>query len=127
MVRRDSKEHPSHAGGKGKQPKRFLNKDAALDLAAAIAGVQEEKTLSRAERNHQTQARQPQKSDQKPRISASKVKLKETKALLAAQRTHSKRKKVKRRKEREQISDQAVDESAPVASKTQARRRVSFA
>ncbi|KAG6864235.1 hypothetical protein C0991_011154 [Blastosporella zonata] len=110
MVKRDSsikKEHRPRAGGKGKQPKHFLNKDAALDLAAAIAGVQEEKTLSRAEKHHQTQ--------------------KETKALLAARRTQNKREKVKRKKEREhtstsEIRDESINKEVP-----QTRKRVSFA
>ncbi|KAG6872730.1 hypothetical protein C0995_007133 [Termitomyces sp. Mi166 len=115
--------------GKGKQPKHFLNQDAALDLAAVIAEAQEEKSLSKAAKNHQIQAGHPRGFDQKPKLSVSKMKLKETKALLAARRAHHKRGKAKLRKQRDQTSNADGGESKPtIAPKgSQTRKKVSFA
>ncbi|KAG5636265.1 hypothetical protein H0H81_008621 [Sphagnurus paluster] len=90
--------------GKGKQRKNFLDKNAALDLAALIAGSQEEKSRVRAEKHHQIQ--------------------KETKALLAAQRAKAKKDKSKRRKQPALIlGEEATTSPAPA----RARKSVAFA
>ncbi|KAJ6500831.1 hypothetical protein C8R45DRAFT_979285 [Mycena sanguinolenta] len=85
------------AGGKGKQPKRFLDQSAALSLASSIAGIQEKKSQTRAERNQLAQVGQS-RPERPSRLSKSKAKLKETKALIAAQRSESKKARNKRRK-----------------------------
>jgi len=115
--------------GKGKQPKRFLDKDAALDLATSIADVQEGRSLGKAAKHRQVQAGHP-RVDHKSTPSASKVKLKQTKARLSAQRTQVKKEKTKRRKQRS--TDKASnDETGPSSSteipKIVARKSVSFA
>ncbi|KAF7359049.1 hypothetical protein MSAN_01245800 [Mycena sanguinolenta] len=74
------------AGGKGKQPKRFLDQSAALSLASSIAGIQEKKSQTRAEKNQLAQVGQS-RSERPSRLSKSKAALKETKALIAAQRS----------------------------------------
>ncbi|KAH0585649.1 hypothetical protein H2248_008871 [Termitomyces sp. 'cryptogamus'] len=132
MVKKASAPHkergtPKH--GKGKQPKNFLNQDAALDLAAVIAEAQEEKTLSKATKNHQLQAGHPHGVDQKSKLSGSKMKLKETKALLAAQRAHHKREKTKLKKQRERTSNEAASKSELIiiSEGSRTRKKVSFA
>ncbi|KAF8061812.1 hypothetical protein FPV67DRAFT_1510566 [Lyophyllum atratum] len=116
------------AKGKGKQPKRFLDKNAALDLAAAIAEVQEGKSHSKVEK-HQGQVGQP-REDQKSKPSASKVKLRQTKARLAAQQTQVKKEKSKRRKQRstdKPSDDAAASGTSPETSRSVVRKTVSFA
>ncbi|KAF9460914.1 hypothetical protein BDZ94DRAFT_1323746 [Collybia nuda] len=119
------------AKGKGKQIKRFLGQNDALKLAASIAGMQEEKSLSKVEKHHQAQVGQPHE-DRGPRMSTSRVKLKETKALLAAQRSRVKKDKAKLRKQMQTSSNnppgdvKALDtQSGPVKQIT--RKTVSFA
>ncbi|RDB19411.1 hypothetical protein Hypma_013547 [Hypsizygus marmoreus] len=111
----------THAKGRGKQPKRFLERNDALELAASIADLQEEKSLSKAEKHHHAQAGQPQE-DPKLKISASKLKLKETKALLAAKRTQVKKEKIKLKKQRS--ADGPATKGAPVASPAEETRKV---
>ncbi|KAF8209323.1 hypothetical protein K438DRAFT_1810842 [Mycena galopus ATCC 62051] len=85
-------------GGQGKQPKRFLDQSAALGLAESIAGIQERKSQIKVEKKHQLAQVGQSRPERSPRISESKTKLKETKALIAAQRSESKKARNKRRK-----------------------------
>ncbi|KAG6812257.1 hypothetical protein H0H92_003713 [Tricholoma furcatifolium] len=123
MVKQVSSKKERPANGKGKQTKQFLNKDAALDLAAVIAGAQEEKALSRVEKTHQIQGGQSRGAD-KPKVSASKAKLKETKALIAAQRTHNKRERIKRKKQRNEEPEKTKSDGKNMV---ETRKKVSFA
>lgn len=115
--------------GKERKPKRFLGKNDTLQLATAIASDQEKKSLRKAERIHHFHSSQPQ--SQKPRLSTSKARLKETKALLAAQRSQMKNEKAKLRKGRPQEALSSDDAShEPVNSTTKPKasgKRVSFA
>ncbi|KIJ98042.1 hypothetical protein K443DRAFT_681091 [Laccaria amethystina LaAM-08-1] len=86
------------APARRKKGKHFLAKNEALELAVSIAGVQEQKALGKAEKHHQAQPCQRNIDNDKPRLSNSKLKIKETKALLAAQRARSKKDKAKKRK-----------------------------
>ncbi|KAJ7310597.1 hypothetical protein DFH08DRAFT_898570 [Mycena albidolilacea] len=109
------------AGGKGKQPKRFLDQSAALGLAESIAGIQEQKSQIKTEKHQVAQIGQP-RPERSPRISESKAKLKETKALLAAQRSESKKARNKRRKGLKLSSSTDASSMPPAAKKS-----VSFA
>ncbi|TFK35459.1 hypothetical protein BDQ12DRAFT_317477 [Crucibulum laeve] len=113
------------AGGNGKKHKRFLEKKDALELAQSIAGVQEKKSTTKAEKHHQAQAGQPNE-ERKPRASAARLKL-ETKALLAAQ----KKERIKKRKHRSQGDSTPDDSNRNDSMKRKpvkpARKSVSFA
>ncbi|GLB35664.1 hypothetical protein LshimejAT787_0212290 [Lyophyllum shimeji] len=112
--------------GKGK---RFLDNDAALDLAAAIADAQEGKSLNKVEKHRQVQAVHP-RVDQKSKPSSSKLKLKQTKARLVAQRTQVRKEKTKRRKQHSEdkaANGETGSGSATEIPKTVARKSVSFA
>ncbi|KAJ7612091.1 hypothetical protein FB45DRAFT_939852 [Roridomyces roridus] len=105
--------------GKGKRGKHFLDQTAALGLAESIAGLQEEKSQIKVKKNQIAQSSQLP-AERPPRVSTSKAKLKETKALLAAKRSETKKAKNKRRKQLKQDGDEPP---APPPSK----KRVSFA
>jgi len=110
----------------GKKPKRFLGKNDTLQLATAIAGAQEKKASSKAQRIHI--ARSSQRESPGPRLSASKAKLKETKALLAAQRSRKKNDKAKLKKRDDLSRDDASHASGPSTAKLKKPiKRVSFA
>ncbi|KAF7353899.1 hypothetical protein MVEN_01075800 [Mycena venus] len=112
------------AGGKGKQPKRFLDHSAALGLAESIADIQEHKSHIKVEKHQLAQIGQS-RPERSPRISESKAKLKETKALIAAQRSESKKARTKRRKSlnKSTLALPRDASAAPLAKK----KRVSFA
>ncbi|EDR10730.1 uncharacterized protein LACBIDRAFT_324587 [Laccaria bicolor S238N-H82] len=125
---------PKAAPARRKKGKHFLAKNEALELAASIAGAQEQKALRKAEKHHQAQPHHRNTDDEKPRLSNSKLKIKETKALLAAQRARSKKDKAKKRKRRSQDATFPPDDNdghARVgllsATTKPARKKVSFA
>ncbi|KAJ7684312.1 hypothetical protein DFH06DRAFT_1312751 [Mycena polygramma] len=111
------------AKGKGKRPKRFLDQSAARSLAESIAGVQEEKASIKVEKHHLAQIGQS-RPERSPRKSASKVKLKETKALIAAQRSESKKARNQRRKSLKQSTSTP---NGNAASAPPIKKSVSFA
>jgi len=116
------------AKGKGKQPKRFLEKNDALELAATIADIQEEKARDWVEKHHATQIGKP-KVDTKPKVSASKLRLKEAKARLATQQTLAKKDKARARKQQNMAVNEAAvpHEGEKIEKMARPRKRVSFA
>ncbi|KAJ7765674.1 hypothetical protein B0H16DRAFT_1523941 [Mycena metata] len=106
------------AGGEGKRPKKFLDQSAALSLATSIA---EQKSHKTAEKLAQVRPPPPERS---PRKSIKKVKLKETKALLAAQISESKKAKNKRRKTQRQSGTTSNGDDVPTPPM---KKSVSFA
>ncbi|KAJ7119149.1 hypothetical protein C8R44DRAFT_189313 [Mycena epipterygia] len=115
----------SKAGGQGKRPKQFLDQSAARGLAELIANTQEQKSQIKVEKHQVAQIGQP-RPKQSPRISESKAKLKEAKAILAAQRSESKKARNKRRKQLKQTASAPHGDDAP-SSPPPAKKRVSFA
>ncbi|KAJ7071792.1 hypothetical protein B0H15DRAFT_957528 [Mycena belliarum] len=113
----------SKAGGQGKRPKRFLDQSTARGLAESIGDIHEKKSQIKVEK-HQTAQLGQSRPERSPRISESKAKLKEAKALLAAQRAEAKKARNKRRKDLKQPSS-APDGALPAAPP--APKRVSFA
>ncbi|KAF5318035.1 hypothetical protein D9619_012100 [Psilocybe cf. subviscida] len=83
---------------RGKQPKRFLEKNDALSLASLIAEQEEKKVLNKAERHHKSEDDLPKSENKAP--SKAKAKLKETKTILSAHRVKAKKERSKLRKER---------------------------
>ncbi|KAJ7290226.1 hypothetical protein C8J57DRAFT_338771 [Mycena rebaudengoi] len=112
------------AGGPGKQPKHFLDQTAVRQLAESIAGVQEQKSQIKVEKHQHAQAGQPRPDRTSGRVSESKVKLKQTKALLSAKLSEAKRAKSKRRKLLKQSASTAPAEVTPAAL---TKKKVSFA
>ncbi|KAF7298297.1 hypothetical protein MKEN_01354200 [Mycena kentingensis (nom. inval.)] len=104
--------------GKGKQPKNFLDLNAARGLAESIADSLEKKTQKKVDKRAQATHAQPH-SPALPRKSESRIKLKETKALLAAKQSESKKARKKRRKQ--------LSSSDPAPAPTEPKKRVSFA
>ncbi|KAL4267553.1 hypothetical protein AB1N83_001061 [Pleurotus pulmonarius] len=105
----------------GKRRKHFVeDKLEALRLAEAIGGAQEEKAQIKAEK------RQRESHPDRPRrvqVSPAKVKLKETKALIAARQAQIKKHKAKQRK---QAKDGALSEVTPLTTPP-TKKKVSFA
>ncbi|KAL1706311.1 cytochrome P450 [Schizophyllum commune] len=89
----------------GRTRKRFLaDGNDAVALAASIAEAQEEKAHEKI-KHHQEVSEAGQESSKAPRSkskSASRVRLKEKKAALLAQRAQTKKKRTKRKKQRSQ-------------------------
>ncbi|KAJ7184609.1 hypothetical protein C8R46DRAFT_1064632 [Mycena filopes] len=110
------------AGGEGKRPKQFLDLTAARGLAESIADLQEQKSHNKVEKL--AQVRQP-RPERPHRISESKVKLKETKALLAARSSESKKARNKRRKTQKQST--ATPNPGDNAPAPPRKKSVSFA
>ncbi|KII89469.1 hypothetical protein PLICRDRAFT_53894 [Plicaturopsis crispa FD-325 SS-3] len=122
MARQLSSHHDS---AKGKRPKTFLDEKGALELAASIAGIQESKAASKSEKHHQAQIgqpRHPRKS--KPRASASRDKLNDTKAMISAQRARLKKNKAK---QKSQKPGAAADVQGGPSLPQKPRKTVSFA
>ncbi|KDQ34209.1 hypothetical protein PLEOSDRAFT_163919 [Pleurotus ostreatus PC15] len=92
----------------------------ALRLAEAIGGAQEEKAQIKAEKRHQES--RPNRT-RRVQASTAKVKLKETKALIAARQAQIKKHKAKQRK---QAKDGALSEIAPPTTPS-TKKKVSFA
>ncbi|KAJ7221452.1 hypothetical protein GGX14DRAFT_558948 [Mycena pura] len=104
-----------------KQPKRFLDQSATRVLAESIADIQEQKAQKNVEK---AQIAQPPPRVT-PRFSASKVRLKETKARLAVLQYESKKARKRHRKQLQQSSLPANGDGAPSAPPV--KKRVSFA
>ncbi|KAJ7119132.1 hypothetical protein C8R44DRAFT_737957 [Mycena epipterygia] len=96
----------SKAGGQGKRPKQFLDQSAARGLAESIANTQEQKSQIKVEKHQVAQ--------------------KEAKAILAAQRSESKKARNKRRKQLKQTASAPHGDNVP-SSPPPAKKRVSFA
>ncbi|KJA15192.1 hypothetical protein HYPSUDRAFT_48646 [Hypholoma sublateritium FD-334 SS-4] len=118
---------------KGKKPKRFLERNDAISLAASIGGAQEEIALSKAEKHHKVEPGQPDEPDRKP-SSNSKAKLKATKAVLSAARVKAKKDRSKLRRERfknaknpSSGSNQPTPSEGPADRLVKPVRKVSFA
>jgi len=80
-----------------KKSKHFLEQKEALELATSIGEVQEVKALTKAEKHHQAQPGHP-RPERIPKVSMSKRKIKDTKALIAARRARSKKDRAKSRR-----------------------------
>ena len=106
--------------GKGKQKKIFLDSDAALQLAESIGGSKEDVTRDKVSK-HQSASHNPKPKQSRP--SEAKLKLKETKALLAAKR--SQKRKDKRRQGKGQ--DEHKGQASPPKEPSVLKKRVSFA
>ncbi|TFK65174.1 hypothetical protein BDN72DRAFT_845882 [Pluteus cervinus] len=108
--------------------KHFLDKNEALTLATSIAGVHEQKAIRKVQ-SHQAQL--DHREDRPTRISSSKKKLKETKALLAAQRAQAKKRRNQERKQKPKPQDETPTMSrggaAPDPAPEKPRKRVAFA
>ncbi|KAF9494436.1 hypothetical protein BDN71DRAFT_991421 [Pleurotus eryngii] len=115
--------------GHEKRRKHFVeDKSEALRLAEVIGGAQEEKAQIKAEKRRQKpppiwrQESRPNRT-RRVQVSAAKVKLKETKALVAARQAQIKKHKAKQRK---QAKDGVLSELAP-PTMPPTRKKVSFA
>ncbi|KAK0210083.1 hypothetical protein DFS33DRAFT_256718 [Desarmillaria ectypa] len=114
---------------KGKKPKRFLESQDTLDLAVSIGELQESKSKSKSDRRH-TQLVRPENTRTEKKSSRSR--LKEKKAILAAERSKNKKEKAKSRK---QIGSQVGtghktsddQKEQPSKDRSAPRKRVSFA
>ncbi|KAK0441286.1 hypothetical protein EV421DRAFT_1812442 [Armillaria borealis] len=118
------------AKSKGKRPKRFLESQDTLDLAVSIGELQESKSKGRSDRRH-TQLTRPESTRTEKQSSNSR--LKEKKAILAAQRSKLKKEKAKARK---QIGSHGAgtghktsndEKEQPSTDRSAPRKRVSFA
>ncbi|KAK0493307.1 hypothetical protein EDD18DRAFT_1356730 [Armillaria luteobubalina] len=118
------------AKGKGKKPKRFLESQDTLDLAVSIGELQESKSKGRSDKRP-TQLPRPEST--RTEKQSSKSRLKEKKAILAAQRSKLKREKAKSRK---QIGTHSAgtghktsndEKEQPSTDRSAPRKRVSFA
>ncbi|KAJ6567079.1 hypothetical protein B0H19DRAFT_717851 [Mycena capillaripes] len=114
----------SHSGKAGKRSKQFLDPMAARGLAESIADIQEQKSQIKVEKKHQLAQIGQSRPERSPRISESKAKLKETKALIAAKRSESKKARNKRRKSLKKSSSPPRGDSS---STPLVKKRVSFA
>ncbi|KAK0455264.1 uncharacterized protein EV420DRAFT_1644903 [Desarmillaria tabescens] len=117
------------AKGKGKKPKRFLESQDTLDLAVSIGELQESKSKSRSDRRH-TQLVRPESTRIEKKSSKSRIK--EKKAILAAERSKHKREKAKSRRQiashtgtGHKTSDDQKER--PSTDRSATRKRVSFA
>ncbi|KAF9481291.1 hypothetical protein BDN70DRAFT_975103 [Pholiota conissans] len=114
---------------KGKRPKRFLEQNDALSLAASIGETQEKIALTKAEKHHKLEPDQP-KPDHKPKPNANaKAKIKEKKKVLSSARVKAKKERSKRRKEQfknTKASSNPTPEASEVSEKP-ARKKVAFA
>ncbi|KAF8635715.1 hypothetical protein AX15_000335 [Amanita polypyramis BW_CC] len=110
---------------KVKVRKQFLEKDHAIELAMSIAAAQEEKSKEKLEK----QLIQVEKTHSKhlSRTSeSSKAKLKETMAMLSAQKAKLQKDKVKKRRNRTKGGDGSeVGDTAKAAKRP--GKRVAFA
>ncbi|KAF8889805.1 hypothetical protein BD779DRAFT_302885 [Infundibulicybe gibba] len=64
------------APGRGKQPKRFLGNNDALELALLIGGEHEQRAKNKTDKRHQTADAVAPKNPRNPKSSASKSKVK---------------------------------------------------
>ncbi|KAK0229163.1 hypothetical protein EDD85DRAFT_957564 [Armillaria nabsnona] len=118
------------AKSKGKRPKRFLEPQDTLDLAVSIGELQESKSKGRSDKRH-TRLMRPEST--RTEKQSSKSRLKEKKAILAAQRSKLKKEKAKSRK---QIGSHGAgtghktsndEKEQPSTDRSAPRKRVSFA
>ncbi|PBK70084.1 hypothetical protein ARMSODRAFT_956131 [Armillaria solidipes] len=118
------------AKSKGKRPKRFLESQDTLDLAVSIGELQESKSKGKSDRRH-TQLTRPESTRTEKQSSNSR--LKEKKAILAAQRSKLKKERAKSRK---QIGSHGAgtghktsndEKEQPSTDRSAPRKRVSFA
>ncbi|TFK54543.1 hypothetical protein OE88DRAFT_1733191 [Heliocybe sulcata] len=123
---------------RGKQPKKFVEQqDAAIKLALSIAEVQEGKSKEKVEKRKQTlkalkSTGERKKDSNKP---SAKDRIKEKKAIIAAQKAQKKKEKVTTRKGptaggNEKGRDIRAGEASQVKKRAEpapARKRVSFA
>ncbi|CAK5263946.1 unnamed protein product [Mycena citricolor] len=116
---------PKKSGGKGKQPKTFLDHDATRGLAESIAGMKEQKSHSKVARLSQAVPSRRDPATPKPK-SESKIKLKEAKAILAAKSSSLKKDRKKRRKELTGRAPAASQDSPNITAQPM-KKRVSFA
>ncbi|KIM49859.1 hypothetical protein M413DRAFT_6695 [Hebeloma cylindrosporum] len=79
---------------RGKRPKRFLEKNDALSLAASIAETEEKKTLTKKEKHH-------------------KLLQKDAKSILLAKKAQAKKERSKLRKQRFQAARSKGIETDP--------------
>jgi hypothetical protein len=119
----------SQLQGSGKKSKRFLGQEDSIALALAAANTQEEKVSKLLERHHKRPQDYKTDIDKQAKVSrksTSKAKLKETKAMIAAERARSKKERVKRKNAARQP---VTDGTAPSKSdkELETRKRVSFA
>lgn len=120
--------------GAGKKRKRFLEHQDSVGLALSVANAQEDKTAERLERHRHGKDGETPSADSKKRPSgksASKLKLKETKATIAADRARHKKERVqkKKRKDGAQVQANSRDNDGSAAvdkGKRETRKRVSF-
>ncbi|TFK24623.1 hypothetical protein FA15DRAFT_669345 [Coprinopsis marcescibilis] len=109
------------AKGKGKQKKQFLNNEAALRLAESIGTGREEESKHKAEKRQRVE---PAGKAKPRKVSETKLKLKETKAMLAARRSMNKKSK-RNSKTGTSVIEPAKDAQSGQPGKE--RKRVSFA
>ncbi|KAK0186062.1 hypothetical protein F5146DRAFT_1069107 [Armillaria mellea] len=118
------------AKGKGKKPKRFLESQDTLDLAVSIGELQESKSKGRSDKRHAQLTRPESTRIEKQ---SSKSRLKEKKAILAAQRSKLKKEKAKSRKQIGSHGTGTGDKTSndekeqPSTDRSAPRKRVSFA
>ncbi|KAF9024203.1 hypothetical protein BDZ89DRAFT_131272 [Hymenopellis radicata] len=114
--------------GKGKQVKHFLDSQSAVSLATQIADQQEAKTIIKADRKHHSA--QAAVSSQPKKYSVSKLRLKEKKAAIIADRAKQKKAKAQLKKKDSQPASSGParkNDDGGSATPAPRRKRVSFA